>query len=578
MHVMFLLPLLLSAWLVSARNSRSSVNRAKSTNFVSTSGGKFHVNGSEFQFVGSNAYWLSTLNTDKDISDTFQSMSAAGIKVIRTWGFNDVTEIPKNGTWFQHISNGTTTINNGPNGLQRLDKVVELAEKHGIYLLLSLTNNWNPLPGIDNMNTTVPDVSRRDVTPGTDNSLNRNFLSNDYGGMDTYVRAFGLNMHHDEFYSNERIIDAFKNYTTNIVSRYVNSSGILGWELANDPRCNSSLPSFNCTPQTVTQWHSTLAKHVASMDPNHPIGSGSQGFFCTGCPKLFPMSTKPSHPAPRPSSSVNNRRRKLPTAITKKGLITERAEKRRRTREQKKREGTLNADGIRIRGRWASTTTRRQDNSLGPAFDGSHGVDSEDILGIPEIGFSTFQLFPDQNLYAADDPNLSPFNNTLQGGTEWIQKQAQTAQLSGKPSLMTGFGLVTQSNAPSFIPFNSTMVSNATSTSAGGSDNRNSTVGVTDKQRDDAYSQWLRDGISDGVNGMLQYQWGQSNLTSAIGTSISPNSTDTTVAPSNGITISPSQNQTGVSPNDGYSISGIGEDGVQMELKTASQNIGTDAR
>jgi mannan endo-1,4-beta-mannosidase len=104
--------------------------------------------------------------------------------------------------------------------------------------------------------------------------------------------------------------------------------------------------------------------------------------------------------------------------------------------------------------------------------------------------------------------------------------------------------------------------------------------------------------MSDGVNGMLQYQWGQSNLTSAIGTSISPNSTDTSVPPSNGITISPSQNQTGVSPNDGYSISGIGEDGVQMvctnffkpftgkifvlnmqqELKTASQNIGTDAR
>jgi mannan endo-1,4-beta-mannosidase len=157
----------------------------------------------------------------------------------------------------------------------------------------------------------------------------------------------------------------------------------------------------------------------------------NHGFFCTGCPKLFPRSTKPSHPTPRPSASTNNRRRKLPTALTKKALIKERAEKRRRTREQKKREGTLNADGIRIRGRWASTTTRRQDNGLGSAFDGSQGVDSEDILRIPNIDFSTFQLFPDQNSYAADDPNLSPFNNTLQGGTEWIQKQAQTAQLYG---------------------------------------------------------------------------------------------------------------------------------------------------
>lgn len=55
------------------------------------------------------------------------------------------------------------------------------------------------------------------------------------GGMDAYVRAFGLNMH-DEFYSNERIINAFKNYTTHVVSRYANSSAIFGWELANDPR------------------------------------------------------------------------------------------------------------------------------------------------------------------------------------------------------------------------------------------------------------------------------------------------------------------------------------------------------
>jgi len=61
----------------------------------------------------------------------------------------------------------------------------------------------------------------------------RFFIDHSHGGMDTYVRAFGLNMHHDEFYSNEMIIDAFKNYTTNIVSRNVNSSG---WELANDPR------------------------------------------------------------------------------------------------------------------------------------------------------------------------------------------------------------------------------------------------------------------------------------------------------------------------------------------------------
>jgi hypothetical protein len=59
---------------------------------------------------------------------------------------SDVEEIPDNGTWFQLISNGKTTINEGTNGLQKLDLVVKHAESFGIYLLMVLTNNWNPHP------------------------------------------------------------------------------------------------------------------------------------------------------------------------------------------------------------------------------------------------------------------------------------------------------------------------------------------------------------------------------------------------------------------------------------------------
>ena len=55
--------------------------------------------------------------------------------------------------------------------------------------------------------------------------------------MDAYVRHFSVNQQHDEFYTNDTIIELFKNYTTNVVSRYVNSPAIFGWELANDPRC-----------------------------------------------------------------------------------------------------------------------------------------------------------------------------------------------------------------------------------------------------------------------------------------------------------------------------------------------------
>jgi mannan endo-1,4-beta-mannosidase len=147
----------------------------------------------------------------------------------------DVEVVPDGGTWFQLIQNGTQTINEGPNGLQRLDAVVEIAEELGMFVLLTLTNNWNPTD--------------------TNTSLPRNYLSNDYGkypsfspsfanpqclplagGMDLYVRQYEGDLLHGRFYTEDTLIDAFKNYTTQVVSRYTNSPSVFGWEIANDPR------------------------------------------------------------------------------------------------------------------------------------------------------------------------------------------------------------------------------------------------------------------------------------------------------------------------------------------------------
>ena len=119
--------------------------------------------------------------------------------------------------------------------------------------------------------------------------------------------------------------------------------------------------------------------------------------------------------------------------------------------------------------------TKRQAfaEGAGSSFDGSSGVDAEDIINIPQIGYGSFQLFPDQNTYGPDDPSLPAFNNTVQTGLSWIQSHAELGQLYdfriyillflilylprfNKPVALTGFGLVTQNNAPDFVPFNST--------------------------------------------------------------------------------------------------------------------------
>lgn len=86
--------------------------------------------------------------------------------------------------------------------------------------------------------------------------------------------------------------------------------------------------------------------------------------------------------------------------------------------------------------------TKRQDDSdlgvgpssdtvgVGPAFDGTHGVDSEDIISIPQIGFGSFQLFPDQYTYSTVvDPSLPVFNRTLMIGLDWIGRHIATGRL-----------------------------------------------------------------------------------------------------------------------------------------------------
>ncbi|KZP23067.1 glycoside hydrolase family 5 protein [Athelia psychrophila] len=472
-----ILPFLLGALSIAAQDVHK-----RDDSFVTTQGGDFYVNGSVFNFIGTNAYWLPTLTEDKDIENTFSSMAAAGIKVVRTWAFNDVTEVPTSGIWFQLIADGTTRINNGTDGLARLDKVVEVAQAHGIYLIFSLTNNWNPLPG-------DATVSRRDSITG--NTLPRNYLSNDFGGMDAYVREFGTTKSHGEFYTDSSIVNTFNSYITTVVSRYVDCPAVLAWEIGNDPRCISSLPTGNCTPQIVTQWHSTVAQHIKSIDTNHIISSGSGGFFCTGCPKLFPAAATCGGPSDSGTNSSS----------------------------------------------WS-------------AYNGSQGVDSEDILGIPEIGYSSFQMFTDQDTYGSGvaDPDIPQYNQTLATGVNWINQHAAAAAAYCKPSVATGFSLVTTGNAPNYVPFNAAEVGAITGC-------------VSDDQRDGAYGLWFGTAISSKVNGMVQYQWGQTGLTL---TPASPSGLHTDL-------VLLDAEDTGDSPNDGSTTNGAGQSGLNAIMRTAAQ-------
>lgn len=100
-------------------------------------------------------------DTSQTAEDTVKGLTAAydaGLRVFRTWGFNDknVTYdpngLPQYGNEgagptdvvFQRWANGTSTIDVTP-----FDKVVKGAEAAGIKLLVALTNNWADYGGMD---------------------------------------------------------------------------------------------------------------------------------------------------------------------------------------------------------------------------------------------------------------------------------------------------------------------------------------------------------------------------------------------------------------------------------------------
>lgn len=216
-----------------------------STGFVKTSGTRFTLNGQRYTIVGGNAYWigLTGLST-ANMNAAFADIAKAGGTTVRTWGFNEVTS--QNGNWYQSWSGSTHTINTGATGLGNFDNVVAAAKANGIRLIVALTNNWA-----------------------------------DYGGMDVYVKQILNSANHDLFYTDASVQTAFKNYIKTFVGRYVNEPTILAWELANEPRCRGSTGTSTgtCTTTTVTNWAKSISAYIKSIDSNHLVALGDEGFY-----------------------------------------------------------------------------------------------------------------------------------------------------------------------------------------------------------------------------------------------------------------------------------------------------------
>lgn len=129
--------------------------------------------------------------------------------------------------------------------LRGLDYLLDEARKRGIRLILALASNWTPTGG-------VPEYLK-------------------WGGSTKQV----------DFFTDAKIQGMYKDWVKTITSRvnsingrtYAEDPTIMAWDLLNEPRCNG------CPKGTVAQWYDTMARHLKTVDPNHLVTTGEEGFY-----------------------------------------------------------------------------------------------------------------------------------------------------------------------------------------------------------------------------------------------------------------------------------------------------------
>ncbi len=228
----------------------SAVTIIPQNKFVTVRNAKFMLNGKDLKFLGINAYYLQTEAADSGrryiVDDVFAFAQNSGIKVIRTWAFNNSSDSVYPGV-----------ISSKPNelleqGLTGLDYVVAKAKEYDLLLILCLANN-----------------------------------EPDYGGIQQYIKWANQYLSsdsrpfaHNHFFTEDLIITWYKFYLFNLLNRintftgisYKDDPTIFSFELINEAS-NSGFYYGH-----VNNWYEKTSEYFKSIDTNHLLTTGEIGF------------------------------------------------------------------------------------------------------------------------------------------------------------------------------------------------------------------------------------------------------------------------------------------------------------
>eukprot|EP00884_Botryococcus_braunii_P017735 jgi/Botrbrau1/4645/Bobra.33_2s0016.1 len=221
----------------------------------------------EFVFNGYNTWQIleqaaGVEGSKDDVIQQFDLAKQHNFNVVRMFGFGT-----KPGFGLQ-VSPGQYN----EDAWEAFDFVIDEAGKRGLRLVIALANNW------DSADTSI---EHRDWA-NTDNkymySKAVGARVNDPDNTRVYTIA------EDAFFANSQARQAYKNHIARVVNRVNSINGkryrddptILSWNLINEPRCTSP----ECE-KLIQAWVEEVAPFLKSMDPNHLVTIGSDGFYAS---------------------------------------------------------------------------------------------------------------------------------------------------------------------------------------------------------------------------------------------------------------------------------------------------------
>lgn len=210
----------------------------------------------DFAFVGANAWRV--LEAQAGVIDEKVDGVNPTEWMMKTAAANNVSVI----RMFASSVTPDLILQTGPDSynekaLQALDQTVALAGKYGIRLTLIFVDTWKTPESITN-----------------------------------FAAWSGTSI--SDFFTNSKVINMFKDHMTYMVTRtntvtgvkYSEDPTIFSWNIANEPRFQYNYTTCQSNPQQcgndMNNWIKETSAHLKSVDPNHMVTVGYEGFFGDG--------------------------------------------------------------------------------------------------------------------------------------------------------------------------------------------------------------------------------------------------------------------------------------------------------